>query len=256
MAYFQLFIYLYFPVILLLLLTLFKDRFEPESESLKRQNWSLIPVIIILIFYLSLALIQWFWSAIPFVQYFEYNSFNFEVYAFVDYAFIFILALVYFYRHRVSVITAFNLKLNQFPFIVKLCAVLLLFNALSIYFLNFNLIINPLDSQLNEIKSLNWKVFIFYFFNTVILAPVVEETVFRGLLYSPLYRKLGGFAAAILSSLLWTHSHFYPLLPSIGVFITGLFFVWLYKRRGSLIHPIVFHMFKNSWMFYYYLKGS
>ena len=103
-------------------------------NHLKGRTGPLIPVIIILIFYLSLALIQWFWSAIPFVQYFEYNSFNFEVYAFVDYAFIFILALVYFYRHRVSVITAFNLKLNQFPFIVKLCAVLLLFNALSIYF--------------------------------------------------------------------------------------------------------------------------
>ena len=252
MTYLKLITYLYFPVIILLLIALLKDRFEPDNETMKKQNWSLVPVIIILCSYLSIASVQWFWGSIPIVKYYEYDSFNFEIYAFIYYFFILLLAIIFFYRYSVPTTTAFNLKLNQLPFILKLCAVLAPLNLLCIHYFDFNLMVNPLDLQLNEIKSMNYKVFMFYFLNTVILAPIVEETVFRGLIYSPLYRKLGGFSTAILSSLIWAYSHFYPLLPSIGIFINGLILMWLYKRRGSLIHPIVFHMFKNSWIILYY----
>jgi membrane protease YdiL (CAAX protease family) len=95
--------------------------------------------------------------------------------------------------------------------------------------------------------------FVLYFIGIAVIGPISEECLYRGLIYTPLYRKVGRFLALVISSILWTHGHYYSLLLSVGVFINGLILGWLYDRRGSLIQPIVFHMFKNSWIFVYYI---
>jgi hypothetical protein len=152
----------------------------------------------------------------------------------------------------VSIIEVFHFKLSQIPFIFKFCAVLAVINIVSLYFFDSNLLLDPQGSDLEYIKSLDVKQFVLYCFNTIILAPLLEECLCRGLIYSPLYRKVGRGLAMILSSLIWAIGHFESLLPSIGIFMVGIIMAWLYDRRGSLLHPIIFHMFKNSWLILYH----
>ena len=127
-------------------------------------------------------------------------------------------------------------------------------NIFGIIILDFNVMLLPQKTDLAILKSGDNKVILLYFLNTIILGPIVEESIFRGIMYSPLYRKVGQTAAIILTSIIWTHAHFESLLPSVGIFINGLILGWLYNRSGSLIHPVIFHMFRNSWTIIYYVK--
>jgi hypothetical protein len=115
------------------------------------------------------------------------------------------------------------------------------------------MVAGPLKERIEVIKSMEPKTFILFGFVCLILAPAVEEIVYRGLLYVPLHRKLGKYGAILLSSLLWSYGH-HSSSPSatIGTFIIGLILGWLYERSGSLIPPMVFHAFKNSWILVYY----
>jgi len=246
-------LYLYYPVFLLILIARFKNRFDSENRFLKLHNWSLLPAILILTVLFSDHILMSFWTQIPILKKYEYNPFNWDIVTF--FFFLSILAIVYSlmrYIYRASFTEVFNLKLSQLPFILKICAILTIINILSIYFLDLNLLLNIEGEDLKILKSADIQGFLVQAFVAIIMAPIAEECVFRGLLYSPLYRKVGRYMAIILTSLIWTHGHFLPLIPSIGLFINGVILCWLYDRRGSLIHPIGFHMFQNSWVLLYY----
>ncbi|MHB1459239.1 MAG: CPBP family intramembrane glutamic endopeptidase [Armatimonadota bacterium] len=90
----------------------------------------------------------------------------------------------------------------------------------------------------------------------VILAPIFEESVFRGLLYVPLCRKVGRYFALIITSLLWTHSHFSSIIHSVGIFVFGIILGALYEKSGSLLPSLILHMYKNSWIVAYYFNLS
>lgn len=71
-------------------------------------------------------------------------------------------------------------------------------------------------------------------------APLMEETLFRGILYPFLKTKLGLMPAAALSALLFAIFHFHP--PSIPpLFVLGVAFALLYERSGSLATCILMH---------------
>jgi membrane protease YdiL (CAAX protease family) len=85
---------------------------------------------------------------------------------------------------------------------------------------------------------------------TIGLSPIVEEIVCRGLLYSPLYRKIGRPAAIILTSCIFFYMHSsalfnYGVSYNIRIFIKGLFLTWIYDKKKTLVHPIGFHMLFN-----------
>lgn len=260
---YHLLLFIYAPVLLLLLISVFKDRFEHPNNALKRCNWSLLPGTVVIFFTLSGEIIKslWYVNLIPILKNFSYNPFNFEVFVFFYYCLILIIVYVFLkYIHNTSIVEVFDLKFIQFPFIMKVCGILAVINIFSIYLLDLNLLLNPQESVMETIKLLDTKHIILFSFVTIVVAPIVEESIFRGLLYAPLYRKVGRRLAIILSSLIWAYIHFDVLYPSIqigivGIFVIGVFLAWLYDRSGSLIHPIVFHMFKNSWILLYIVGG-
>lgn len=251
---YKLILYTYYPVLILVLIAGLRDRFEPQNKVLKAHNWTLIPAIFLMIFFHSgSVVIQSFWYYIPIFKNYEYNQFNLDIVIFGEDLLILILAYLFLrYIYHVSIADAFYLKLSQFPFILKVCAVLTIIN-ICIYFLDLNSLPNIQGTDYEFLRSMNMKNFVIYYFGVVIIAPIVEESIFRGLIFSPLYRKCGRYIALVLSSLFWTYGHPNPLLSSIGIFIFGLILGWLYDRSGSLIHPIVLHMFQNSWIVVYYL---
>lgn len=240
----------------MLLTLLLKDKFEPSNNSLNTCNWSLIPAIIVIGFEETNLIAFAILNQIAAVIKYQINPFLWEVLNLISYCLVLILSFTLLrYVYKVSIVRLFQLRLTLLPIILKVGVILSLVNVLSIYSLDLNIIAGPRKEELELIKSMGPKAFILFGFVTIILAPMVEEIIYRGLLYVPLHRKIGKYGAIILSALVWSYGHHFPsLLTIIGTFIIGLILGWLYDRSGSLVPPIIFHMFKNSWILVYYFR--
>lgn len=238
------------PILLLLAIWILKDRFGPKDKSYRLQSWSLLPGIVVVGLFVSAFVLQSFWNWIPVLRNYEYNPFNWEVFCVIHACIIFAcIYLILRHIYNLSVVQVFGLEAKYLTFVLKLCAVLTIINIVGIYTLDFSLLPQVQPAQAAVMKVMGLKYLVIYSFNTVILDPVVEESVFRGLLYGPLYRKTGNWLAIILCSLIGTivHFHYQGVLPYAGAFLKGLIMGWLYSRSGSLLHPIIFHMFLNVW---------
>ncbi|HJM98903.1 MAG TPA: CPBP family intramembrane glutamic endopeptidase, partial [Acidimicrobiales bacterium] len=82
-----------------------------------------------------------------------------------------------------------------------------------------------------------------------ILAPVVEELFFRGLLYGAFRKRNNSLTSEkaiirfsiIISSAIFSAIHFQWLLfPAL--FVVGMLFAWLYERKGRLAPAIWAHV--------------
>jgi membrane protease YdiL (CAAX protease family) len=89
---------------------------------------------------------------------------------------------------------------------------------------------------------------IIYFIILGILAPFVEETLFRGFLYSSLRTKLGRYLSAAISAALFAIAHFDPG-ASISLFALGFLFALVRERYQSILPSIVGHGMWNCGTF-------
>ncbi len=76
----------------------------------------------------------------------------------------------------------------------------------------------------------------------VILAPVVEEFVFRGVFLTRFAAKTSLWGGILFSSLLFGLLH----IDFVGAFLFGIIASLLYVRTGNLLVPILFHMLNNA----------
>jgi membrane protease YdiL (CAAX protease family) len=82
--------------------------------------------------------------------------------------------------------------------------------------------------------------------SSCVATPIVEETLFRGLLFAGLVQWVPSWLAALVSALLFSMWHGEPYrLIILGVMGLGLAFA--YYRTGSLWVPIVMHA-TNNWL--------
>ena len=81
--------------------------------------------------------------------------------------------------------------------------------------------------------------------DTVVLTPVFEEIVFRGLVFATLRRRFGVPGAALLSAGIFAIAHGYGVLGFATVFWSGLLWAWAYERTGSLLPSIASHAADN-----------
>lgn len=79
---------------------------------------------------------------------------------------------------------------------------------------------------------------------TVLMAPILEEVVFRGLMYTRLKKGMPVVAAAIITSLVFGTVHG-TVIWAIYTFIFSLVLIWIYERFQSLTACIVLHMAYN-----------
>jgi membrane protease YdiL (CAAX protease family) len=88
--------------------------------------------------------------------------------------------------------------------------------------------------DVEEIGEVPWQIALTVF-AVVVLAPIGEELLFRGLLLRALVRRIRFWPAAIVTSLLFTaaHADAYLLWPrAIALAGTGVVLAWLYRWRG------------------------
>jgi membrane protease YdiL (CAAX protease family) len=80
----------------------------------------------------------------------------------------------------------------------------------------------------------------------VILAPLAEEFVFRGMLFAAFHKTIGVIGSAILLSALWSVMHWgYSSQNLLALFLLGLLFAYIVWRTGSLWPAIVGHTANN-----------
>lgn len=80
---------------------------------------------------------------------------------------------------------------------------------------------------------------------TGIMAPLVEEFVFRGLIYTRLRKGMPMVAAAVITAVWFGVMHGHPLWIAYAA-VLGLVMVWIFERTGSLFASMLFHFGYNS----------
>jgi membrane protease YdiL (CAAX protease family) len=78
----------------------------------------------------------------------------------------------------------------------------------------------------------------------VFIAPIAEETFFRGYAYGIFHQRWGSTGALLLSSLLFAAVHMY-VIHFLSVFLFGLLLGLAYEWRKTLVTPIVAHGVMN-----------
>jgi membrane protease YdiL (CAAX protease family)/Flp pilus assembly protein TadD len=83
------------------------------------------------------------------------------------------------------------------------------------------------------------------FLSVVIVGPLVEEILFRGLIYGAWERRLKAGGAIVVSSLMFALVHF-QLVYFIPIFCLGTVLGWARWKTGSLGLPMMIHVFNNG----------
>jgi hypothetical protein len=79
----------------------------------------------------------------------------------------------------------------------------------------------------------------------VILGPILEEIVYRGILLEYLAQKYGNLKALLVTSFLFGLIHL-NWHQSINAFFMGLLMGWVYLKTRNLLHTLAFHMIQNG----------
>jgi membrane protease YdiL (CAAX protease family) len=87
------------------------------------------------------------------------------------------------------------------------------------------------------------------FATLVVLAPLAEETLFRGYLFGKLKKYVPSIVAALATSILFGVAHF-QWNVGIDVFVLSMFLCGLRSLTGSIWAGILVHMIKNGIAYY------
>jgi membrane protease YdiL (CAAX protease family) len=115
-------------------------------------------------------------------------------------------------------------------------------------FRNFHTPLNPAITAFAGSQSL--VVQIGLFIDAAVVAPLIEETMFRGVFFRSLSPRMGRPAAALVSAGIFAALH--PQLPLgfPGLFCLAMLFTALYAHRGTLMPSIVAHGVNNAAIFF------
>lgn len=101
-----------------------------------------------------------------------------------------------------------------------------------------------IDSYEKVSKAIYSGNYIWMVIQVVIVAALVEEVLFRGLVYQACALSIGALPAAFLSSFIFAALHG-NLLQALYAFIFGLVLAFVFERFQSMSANILFHMAAN-----------
>lgn len=112
------------------------------------------------------------------------------------------------------------------------------------------LIFGGSETQLDQLLNSSYKARLITAFLAVVTGPLVEELIYRGVLYSALQRAIGMFWAVIIVSLLFAGVHVFQYFNNFGVIaVIGILSVSLTLVRaltGRLLPSFVMHVVFNG----------
>lgn len=85
------------------------------------------------------------------------------------------------------------------------------------------------------------------FLKVAVIAPIVEELIFRGMILNGFRRNYNGFVAVTMSALLFSLFHLNPWqMPA--TFVLGLLVGWMILRTNNIFVAIIGHAMNNAWV--------
>ena len=92
----------------------------------------------------------------------------------------------------------------------------------------------------------------------VIIAPIYEEVIFRGFIWTGLSQsKLGVWGASVLTSVIFALIHFqYGWVELVSIVLLAMLFSYARYISGSLYLPIVLHILNNGLAMWQYVNMS
>ena len=112
--------------------------------------------------------------------------------------------------------------------------------------------VNLNDSSISQMSHTNFAVMVL---GTVLLVPVAEEALHRGLIFGSLYPKSHAaayllsaviFSAIHITGYLGTYSATHLALAFVQYLPAGLILAWVYRKSGSIFAPMVLHALING----------
>ena len=111
---------------------------------------------------------------------------------------------------------------------------------------------NPNDGYVAQLAGANFRLIAV---GTILLAPMVEETLFRGLIFGNLHQK-SRFLAYALSALAFSAIHVWGYVGQVGWTATllcalqylpaGVALGWTYEKADTIWAPILVHSMVNA----------
>ena len=135
--------------------------------------------------------------------------------------------------------------LRQKPFLI---GVLIILGAACSHGLNLLISLFNINGIFGSYEAVEAEIFgpgvVFVILRAVILAPIAEELVFRGLVFRRLKNYTNFWVAALVSSTLFGLYHM-NLGQGIYAFLFGILLCAVYSRINNLIAPILLHFAAN-----------
>lgn len=103
---------------------------------------------------------------------------------------------------------------------------------------------NSLQNFLMTSKKLNNESYLFVLFSVIILGPIVEELLFRGLIFNELAKYRNGLFPIIISGLLFGLFHREPV-QVVYATLLGFILGFVYSKTNSLPVVIFMHILNN-----------
>lgn len=105
------------------------------------------------------------------------------------------------------------------------------------------IVIEPIMQLLPDVQAPAGRGF-YMLLALLVVAPIFEELLCRGVILEAVRRKHGGLVACLLSSLVFGIMHIEPQAV-LNAFMIGMLLGYLYLRTNSIFASIIIHFFNN-----------
>jgi len=231
-----------FVQLFLLLLLLRNDKNDGEKKLFKGQHWKMSDVVIVVLLVNALPLL--FALTLYILSRFNVNIYMpvTNIHTLAIYIALLVLLIVLFKFRFKKNVEALGIETNN----IRRSILLGVFVGLISYLLidGLYLLLWPNRYAPDVTKTIRTPGTLvdlcLYFLVALVLGPVLEEVIYRGIFYSPYRKKYGPAKAVIITSVFFAMAHF--ALPS---FLFSLLLTALYEKTESIIPPIIAHSIHN-----------
>ena len=143
---------------------------------------------------------------------------------------IFISLIIYLFY----LIVHYKVRFKKINFSFSLLTILISFSITSLLNSLFNY--NILE------KSFSFNIVTFL--STVIVGPIIEEIIFRYLIFDLIKEKRSTFDSALITSIIFALVHF-DIKKMIFAFVIGLILNKIYIKTNNIVYPIMGHIIIN-----------
>lgn len=150
-----------------------------------------------------------------------------------------------------------NIKSGQINLLIFIAVGLFLFDKILFDGYHYIFIDNfKIEKIIAKSHQLDYHLII-YLISPLILAPILEELVFRKYIFSKLLEKNSLILSVLISSFCFSLIHLPNYRNLLPTFIFGLIAAYLFYKSRNIIYPIILHFFGNSiWAIFKFYDSS